>query len=115
MKNMKKLRISHKLSQQKLAEILHISQQSVHKYENNITSPDINTLMLMADYFNTSVDYLIDYTDIDHKIELLTDTMLNKDEYFLIESYRKLSNKQKHAINTILESYNEMQLKDIEK
>lgn len=105
MKNLKKLRIEHNLSQQKLADILHISQQSVHKYENNITSPDIATLILMADYFNTSVDYIVDHTDISHRIEIMTDTMLNADELHMIEYYRKLTNKQKHAIKSILESY----------
>lgn len=107
MKNLKKLRIQHNLSQQKLADILHISQQSVHKYENDITSPDIETLTLMADYFNTSIDYLVDHTDITHRIETITDTMLNTDELLLVEYYRKLSQKQKLALQTLIESFNE--------
>lgn len=105
MENLKRLRKEHNLSQQKLADILHISQQSVYKYENGITSPDWETLIAMANYFNTSVDYLIDYTDIPHKIEPVTDSMLNSDETEIITGYRKLSLKQKKIIQTIINSY----------
>ena len=105
MENLKKLRKQHNLSQQKLADILHISQQSVYKYENDITSPDIETLIRMADYFNTSVDYLINRTDIPHKIEPVTDTMLNNDELHLIKRYQKLEKKQKDLIKMLIESY----------
>ena len=55
MENLKVLRKQHNLSQQKLADILHISQQSVYKYENDITSPDLETLIKMADFFKKMV------------------------------------------------------------
>ena len=106
MKNIKVLRQKNNLSQQNLADILHISQQSIWKYENDITTPDLETLTKMADYFNTSVDYLIGYTDIPNKIEIVTDTMLNDDELHLIEYYRKLSQQQKDAVRTVVKSYN---------
>ncbi len=90
MKNLKLLRHQKALSQQKLADILHISQQSVYKYENGITTPDLQTLMKIADFFDTSVDYLIGYTDIPHKIEPVVECKLNLDEEDLIQKYRKL-------------------------
>lgn len=105
MENLKRLRIEKNLSQQKLAELLHVSQQSIHKYENNLASPDLETLKRMANFFNTSVDYLVGQTDVNHRIEQLTDTMLNDDELHLIEYYRKLSAKQKSAIKTVIDSY----------
>lgn len=105
MKNLKKLRKEYNLSQQKLAEILHVSQQSVYKYENNITSPDIETLIRMADFFNTSIDYLVEHTDISHKIEPVEEVMLNEEEASFIRNYRKLSAKQKQLLNDIAEEY----------
>ena len=63
MKNLKKLRQAKKMSQQQLALKLNLSQQTIYKYENQITEPDITTLINLADYFNTSVDYLIGNTD----------------------------------------------------
>ena len=55
MEQLKKLRQSRNLSQQKLAEEFHTSQQSIWKYENGISEPDISTLTRLAKYFNVSV------------------------------------------------------------
>ena len=105
MENLKKLRKQHKLSQQKLADILHISQQSIYKYENDITFPDIEILIQMADYFSTSIDYLVGYTDIPHKIEPVTSSMLNNDEASMLDKYRMLPTSKKEIIKTIINSY----------
>lgn len=105
MKNLKELRKQHNLSQQKLADILHVSQQSVYKYENDITSPDIETLTRMADYFDTSIDYLVEYTDIPHRIEPVRETMLNEDEIELVEYYRKLTPVQKKLVHEVAKEY----------
>lgn len=96
------------LSQQKLADILHISQQSVYKYENNITSPDIETLKNMADYFETSIDYLVDYTDIPNRFEPTVTLSVNEEEQKLIHKYRRLTPKQRNLIQAILDSYLEL-------
>lgn len=105
--HLKQLRKQHKLSQQKLADILHISQQSIYKYENGITTPDLETLIRMADFFNTSIDYLIGYTDISHKIEPVKEEMLNSDEMSMIKVYRKLSSRHKEIIKIVIDGYNE--------
>jgi len=105
MKNLKELRKQHNLSQQKLADILHVSQQSVYKYENDITSPDIETLIRMADYFDTSIDYLVEHTDIPHKIEPVKETMLNDEETVLINHYRMLTSVQRELVQAIANEY----------
>lgn len=105
MKNLKALRQQHNLSQQKLADILHVSQQSVYKYENGITSPDIETLIRMADYFNTSIDYLVEYTDIPHKIEPVEKYMLNSEESELLNTYRQLTSSQKKVAQMVIKEY----------
>lgn len=63
MENLKKLRLERNLSQQKLAEAIGLSQQTITKYENGKTQPDFQTLMTLAEFFHTSVDYLIGYTN----------------------------------------------------
>ena len=63
MENLKKLRLERNLSQQKLAEAIGLSQQAITKYENGKTQPDFQTLMTLAEFFHTSVDYLIGYTN----------------------------------------------------
>ena len=97
MKNLRLLRNQKDLSQQKLADILHISQQSVYKYEKGITTPDFQTLMRMADFFDTSIDYLIGYTDIPHK--------MNPDEEDLIQKYRSAPASFRKAVQMVMDEY----------
>lgn len=105
MENLKKLRNSKNLSQAKLADILGISQQSIYKYENKIAFPDIETLKSMADFFQTSIDYIVGYTNIPHKIESLSEPMLNYDELNHINKYRRLSKYHKTIIDAVMDSY----------
>lgn len=107
MENLKKLRQQKGLSQQKLADILHISQQSVYKYENDITSPDIETLKNIADFFETSIDYIVGHTDLPYKIEPTVRLSLNHDEAKLVEKYQHLSPKRRSVIHSVIDSYYE--------
>lgn len=104
-KNLKMLREATTISQKQLAEAIGVSQQSINKYENHNIEPDIGTLIRIADYFDTSVDYLIGHTTIRHKIEKVTAYELNAEESHMIDNIRKLSKKQKHCIWTVIESY----------
>ena len=103
--NLKLLRTKNKLSQQQLADIIGVTQQSINKYENHKIEPDIQTLIKLAEYFNTSVDYLVGHTDIDHVIESIVRYDLNQDEAILIDKYRKLSKKQKNVVSILTDSY----------
>ena len=103
--NLKVLRNKKGISQQKLADAVGVSQQSINKYENHKIEPDIETLIKIADFFETSVDYLIGHTDIDHIIEEMTSCTLNDEEMQLINRYRQLSPKQKSGIQSVLDSY----------
>lgn len=63
MLKLKELRESRGLSQQKLAEMFHLTQQSIHKYENNLAEPDIATLTQFANFFHVSLDYFVGNTN----------------------------------------------------
>jgi len=54
------LRKKSGLSQEKLADKAGLSQQTISKYERGILEPDIDTLIFFADYFEVTVDYLLD-------------------------------------------------------
>ncbi|MCH5296197.1 MAG: helix-turn-helix transcriptional regulator [Ruminococcus sp.] len=105
LKNLKLLRLQHKISQQQLADIIGVSQQSVNKYENHDTEPDIRTLIALSDYFNTSIDYLVGNTDINHKIEHLNKCDLNDEETAFVNDFRKLSPKEKESVKFIISNY----------
>mgnify|MGYP002540538357 CR=1 FL=1 len=109
LKNLRKLREEKGVTQKQLADIISISQQSINKYENHNIEPDIDTLIKMADYFETSVDYIVGHSKIRRKIEIVNSYDLNAEEAKLVEDYRKLSNKQRFSIALILENYTDIQ------
>lgn len=104
-KNLKFLRTNKGLSQQQLAEVIGTSQQSINKYENHNVEPDIDTLIAFADFFNTSVDYLIGNTDINRKIEPVHQYCLNDEEMSLIDGFRKLTKGEKDSIFAVINNY----------
>ena len=60
---LKELRKKRKITQQRLAIELNMSQNSISRYENEVREADYQTLIKFADYFNVSVDYLLERTD----------------------------------------------------
>ncbi len=57
-KVLKELRLSQGLTQQKLADDLHISRVNYTRYETDAVCPDYDTLLLIADYFDVSLDFI---------------------------------------------------------
>lgn len=57
--SIKKLRKEKRLSQEQLAEQLHVTRQAVSNWENGKTQPDIDTLTQMASVFEVSVERII--------------------------------------------------------
>ncbi len=101
-KNLKQLREKYKVSQQKLAEAVGVSQQSINKYENHSIEPDIATLCAMADYFHTSVDHLVGRTE---EGDGGAAVVLTGEEVEIISDYRRLSLREKESIRLILDNY----------
>lgn len=63
MKNLKKLRENKGLSQMQLALKLGLNQNTISRYENGEREADYQTLIMLADFFDVSIDYLIGRTD----------------------------------------------------
>lgn len=104
MHNLKILRREMGLSQQKLALVIDSSQQNIHRYENGFYEPDIKTLKLLADFFDTSIDYLVGRTDIRHRVEPVQPFALNENEAELIEKYRHLSLNARGSIMNMIDA-----------
>ena len=51
------------ITQLKLAMDLNISQNTISRYETGERDADYETLIRLADYFNVSLDYLLERTD----------------------------------------------------
>ena len=60
---LKQLRKKRDISQLKLALDLGMNQNSISRYENGEREADYATLIKFADYFDVSIDYLLERTD----------------------------------------------------
>ena len=60
---LKELRKKRKISQLKLAMDLNMNQNTISRYETMEREADYRTLILFADYFDVSLDYLLGRCD----------------------------------------------------
>lgn len=63
-RNIRALREDNDLKQRELAEYLGVSQNTYSQYETGVIAFTDQILLKLADYYNVSVDYLMDRTYI---------------------------------------------------
>lgn len=63
MKRLKELRNEKKITQQDIADALSIERITYARYENGTRSPSLDMLSKLADFFNTTSDYLLGRTN----------------------------------------------------
>ena len=59
----KELRIDSDTTQQELAQYLHVTRSAYSNYENGLREIPIEVLSGLADFYQTSLDYLLKRTD----------------------------------------------------
>jgi len=67
--NIRRFRKERSLTQEQLAEALGVTPGAVYKWEAKLSVPELNLIMEMADYFDTSVDVLLGYEMKDNRLE----------------------------------------------
>ena len=63
MERLRDIREDKDLKQSDIAKLLNVSQQTYSRYESDEISIDKDSLIKLALYYNTSVDYLLELTD----------------------------------------------------
>lgn len=53
------LRVDHDLTQQQVAEILHCQREVYRRYEKGTRELPLSYAIMLADYYNVSLDYLV--------------------------------------------------------
>lgn len=53
------LRKAKGISQEQLADVIGVSRQAVSKWESEQTTPDLEKIILMSEYFDVTTDYLL--------------------------------------------------------
>ena len=67
MERLKSLRKERNLNQKELASMINMSQTGYSQYERGTRKISLETLTTLANFYNTSVDYLLNLTDIKDK------------------------------------------------
>lgn len=62
-KRLRELREDHDLTQKQVGKILNMSQTGYNQYEIGKNDIPTKILIKLADYYNTSIDYILERTD----------------------------------------------------
>ena len=110
MKNrLRELRLEKGESQEEVAKLLSLSRTSYCKYETGTYEPAIESLLILANHYRVTVDYLVGRTDTPFGSE-----DYSADEIELIANYRK-SDKQDMIKNIMSETEQMSSLSDDER
>jgi len=87
---LKELRKEKELTQQDIADLLKVAKTTYSSYEQGLNKPSIDTLLILAKFYNVSTDYLLGVTDIKY----------NQDE---LDFYNQVKEKD---IDQLIKMYN---------
>ena len=62
-KNLRSLREDNDIKQREIAALLNVSQNTYSQYENGVIALTAEVLIKLADFYQCSVDYLLDRTN----------------------------------------------------
>lgn len=82
------LRVASDMRQYELALKLGLKSSAISKYEKGLTQPGISTLVMLADIFEVSVDYLVGISSVKNPY---TNDKFTPREAEIIMKYRRLN------------------------
>ena len=92
--NIRAFRKQRSLTQEQLAEVLGVTVGAVYKWEAKLSVPDLDLIVEMADFFETSVDVLLGYEMKDNRraetLRRLKEYRHNKDCAGILEAEKAL-------------------------
>ena len=62
-KNLRGIREDNDIKQKEIAQYLNVSQNTYSQYETGVISLTAEVLLKLADYYDVSIDYLLDRTN----------------------------------------------------
>ena len=60
---LKDLRKNNNYTQADIAKVLHCKQNTYSQYETSSRYISIDSLKILAEFYNTSIDFLVEFTD----------------------------------------------------
>lgn len=103
---LKDLKEDADLTQKQVAEIINVSVNHYGKYERGETDIPFGKAIILAKYYNVSLDYIAGSTNYKHGE---CNPVLSNDELGLIKKYRMLTERSKGKHDILLEQLIEQQ------
>ena len=97
----KELRKEMGCSQNQLADVLGVTQDSISLWENDKRIPDAQYIITMAKFFDVSTDYLLGLSGDYKRVSVgagNSQEFVKQEELQLIYNYRKLSEEKKRML-----------------
>ena len=105
--NIRSFRKERSLTREQLSEVLGVTPGAVYKWEAKLSIPELDLIMELADFFDTSVDVLLGYEMKDNRLEAtvkrLREFRRQKDRAGLDEAEKALK-KYPHSFEILYES-----------
>ena len=101
----KELRKEMGCSQNQLADVLGVTQDSISLWENDKRIPDAPYIITMAKFFDVTTDYLLGLSGDYKRVAVGTDyeqEFVKEEEIQLIYEYRKLSDDKKKLVDELI-------------
>lgn len=91
------------LTQKELGNVLHVSSGTISNYENGVHLPDVEKLIVFANFFNVTTDYLLCRTSVNVSLDLLQQPLGNgKTISDIISIILRLSPDRQQALVTLI-------------
>ena len=98
MNNIKKIREKRNITQIRLSTGIDVSQETISAYESGRAMPSAETLVRIADFLNTSTDYLLGRIDKDISLKQVINDKVDEDINSLLNNYACLNQEQKRDL-----------------
>ena len=99
MLRLKELREQRRLNHEGLAMELNVSQSTISAYEIGERTPDLETLISIANFFSVSLDYITGLSDVKQQIRK---SDLTSDELEYLYKYKQLNDIDKEKVKAYI-------------
>ena len=104
--NLQNLRKKKGYKQIKVALDLNTTQETISSYETGRVFPYIDMLIKLADYYNTSIDYILCRTKYDMPIDDIKPNNISDEDFILLNKINKLSSTDKAKAEAYIDGLN---------
>lgn len=98
MERLRELREKRNITQVRLSTELEVSQETISAYENGKAEPKLDKLIKIANFLNTSTDYLLERIDDESSLVDLANNVVDDQLNELINNYARLNKLQRRDL-----------------